>query len=195
MLALAATPKETTAFLKEHLRPVKAGRERVAQLLADLASGEFKKRQAASLELAYLGKYVKPQLEQALAGERTEEVRRRLTQLLEKIPSEAKAPAAPAGPPVLRGNSVGARSNNGVIEIEIDGKPLDLKALVPAPPAPARPNLGWLRAERAIVVLEQIATRDARDLLEALAGGEADAPPTKGARAALERLDQAGPGR
>jgi RNA polymerase sigma factor (sigma-70 family) len=193
MLALAATPKETTAFLKKHLRPVKAGRERVAQLLADLASGEFKKRQAASDELAYLGKYVKRQLEQSLTEERTEEVRRRLTQLLAKIPSEAKVPAAPAGPLLLRGNSVSASSNNGVIEILIDGKPLNLNAMVP--PAPARPNLGWLRAERAVVVLEEIATREARGLLEVMAVGEADAPPTKGARAALERLHQAGAGR
>jgi hypothetical protein len=38
------------------------------------------------------------------------------------------------------------------------------------------------------VVLEQIGTPQARQLLQILAGGEADALPTKEAKAAVERL-------
>jgi WD40 repeat protein len=47
-----------------------------------------------------------------------------------------------------------------------------------------------LRAARAIVVLERIASPEARQVLEALAGGAPDAGLTQDARAALERLDK-----
>jgi RNA polymerase sigma factor (sigma-70 family) len=52
------------------------------------------------------------------------------------------------------------------------------------------PPPAWLRAARAIAVLESIATPEARQLLTELAGGERDALPTKEAKAALERLNQ-----
>jgi hypothetical protein len=45
-----------------------------------------------------------------------------------------------------------------------------------------------LRAVRAVGVLERIATAEARKVLEALAGGAAEARVTAEARAALERL-------
>ena len=56
------------------------------------------------------------------------------------------------------------------------------------PAAPAGTSPLWLRAKRAIMVLEHIATPEARELLKTLADGEADALPTKEAKAALERL-------
>jgi hypothetical protein len=54
-------------------------------------------------------------------------------------------------------------------------------------PAPT-PRLAWHRVERAAAVLEHIGTPEAKALLESLAGGEAEAPPTKAAKEALERL-------
>jgi hypothetical protein len=48
--------------------------------------------------------------------------------------------------------------------------------------------MAWVRAARAALVLEQIGTPQAKKVLERLAGGEAEAPPTKAAREALDRL-------
>jgi hypothetical protein len=50
------------------------------------------------------------------------------------------------------------------------------------------PSVEQLRPLRAVELLEQIATPEARQLLEALAGGSRDAGLTRDARAALERL-------
>jgi hypothetical protein len=51
------------------------------------------------------------------------------------------------------------------------------------PPSPL-----WLRAERAVLLLEKIGTKEARQMLETIAAGEVSALPTQTARAALERL-------
>jgi RNA polymerase sigma factor (sigma-70 family) len=187
ILALAATPRETTALFKGHLRAVKVDPERVDRWVADLGSSDFKKRDAAFRELEYLGKYVKRHLDKHLAKAPSEEVRQRLLKLLE--PLDPKAVALPLALAQLRGTSVSASSTNGVIEILIDGKPLDLKALT-QPPAAAKSNLAWLRAARAAVVLEQIATPEARQLLRMLADGEPEAPPTAAAKEALERMNE-----
>jgi hypothetical protein len=52
------------------------------------------------------------------------------------------------------------------------------------------PPPAWLRAARAIAVLENIASPEARQLLESLARGEQDALPTKEAKEALQRLNE-----
>src|SRR5262245_56662088 len=44
-LLLTATPKETVAFLREHLKPVKVDAERVAKLVAELDDPKFPKRE------------------------------------------------------------------------------------------------------------------------------------------------------
>jgi hypothetical protein len=60
--------------------------------------------------------------------------------------------------------------------------------------APQRANGGqqgisssWLRAARAIMVLEAIDSLESRRVLQTLAGGEPDALPTRVAKSALER--------
>jgi hypothetical protein len=64
-----------------------------------------------------------------------------------------------------------------------------LEALVQTPAAVSRsPEL--LRHLRAIAVLEQIASKDARQLLTTLGGGVPHAPETIAAKSALERLAQ-----
>ena len=47
LLALAATPKETTAFLKDQLKPVKTDAKRVAKLIKQLDSANFVARTQA----------------------------------------------------------------------------------------------------------------------------------------------------
>lgn len=178
-LALAAA-KEAAPFLKEHLKPVKVDSKRLAKLIEQLDSDDFAKREEAAAELDYFGKFIKTDLEKALAGSPSAEVKKRVQGMLDRIAGET---ADPAAPPALAGRSVSVSNVNGKISIMVDGKPLNL-----TPPAPPAPRMVWVRAARAAAVLEHIGMPEARKVLEALADGEGDAPPTKAAKEALDRL-------
>src|SRR5215203_2249337 len=95
LLALAATPKETTAFLQDQLKPVKADAKRVEQLLKTLDSTNYAARVKATTELEYYGKYIKKELEAALKSAAQTETKTRIQQLLDKMPSDKKAEPAP----------------------------------------------------------------------------------------------------
>jgi hypothetical protein len=182
LLALAANPRQSVPLLRERLRPVKVDARRVARLLEQLDSDSFQERESAHQELEYLGKYVKADLEKAVAGKASPEVKKRAQRLLKTIEEEdPRPPAAPA----LRGGAVSITNANGKLEITINGKKLDLtpRVIVKRGPLPS-----WQRAVRAVAVLEHIGTPEARQVLERLAGGESDAPPTRAAAEALKRL-------
>jgi RNA polymerase sigma factor (sigma-70 family) len=53
---------------------------------------------------------------------------------------------------------------------------------------PEAPSVWWVRAVRAIAILESIGSPEARQLLEHLGSGDADALPTREAKGALDRL-------
>jgi hypothetical protein len=178
-LALGAD-KEAVAFLKDHLKPVKADAKRVAQLIEQLDSDDFTRREEAAADLDYFGKFIKTDLEKAVAGSKSAEVKKRAQGLLDRIAVET---AGPAAPPALTGRSVSVSNINGKVSIMIDGKPLNL-----TPPAPPAPRMTWVRAARAAAVLEFAGTPEARKVLEGMAAGEAEAPPTKAAKEALDRL-------
>jgi hypothetical protein len=182
-LGLAANSKEAVPFLKERLKPVKVDAAAVAKLVKQLDSEDFETRETAARDLEYLGKFAKAVLEKHMAETESAEAKRAIRVLIDKMPSDEKAPP-PA--PKIKGNSVSIRSGGGEIQIFIDGKQLDLTAYAPKPPPV--PYMGWIRAARATAVLEHLASPDARQLLEKLAEGEADAPPTKAAKEALVRL-------
>jgi WD40 repeat protein len=88
--SLAEQPERSVAFLKDHLRPDRppVNRERLRQLLADLDSNEFPKREAASRELAKLGPAIEADLRAALEKASSAEARRRLKALVEALPRE-----------------------------------------------------------------------------------------------------------
>src|SRR5262249_44103705 len=98
-LALAAA-KDAVPFLKDHLKPVKADAKRVAQLIEQLDSDDFPKREEAAAELDYHGKFIKADLEKALAAKPSAEVKKRVQGMLDRIAGEA---AVPGAPPVLAG--------------------------------------------------------------------------------------------
>jgi hypothetical protein len=190
MLSLAATPKETLAYLQDQLKPVKADTKQVEKLLKQLESSNFAVRARAMAELEYQGKYIKADLEAAHKSNSDAEVKARINELLDKLPKEKKKdapmPMLPKGQPGV----VSVSNINGQVRITIDGQVIDLSNLGPAPPPPPPPGppAGWVRAVRAVTVLEHLGTPQARALLEAIAAGEADAMPTVAAREALGRL-------
>jgi RNA polymerase sigma factor (sigma-70 family) len=216
-LALAAS-REAVGLFKERLRPVKNDPKRVAQLIAQLDNDDFARRQEAAAELDYLGKFVKADLDKALAGNPSAEVKNRIQRLLDQITGETTvdkpegqkpAPAAkgvtpvppPPGVPALPGLP-GARAPGPIpppgigpippvpaIGPMANSRPLVRGAGAGPLPAPA-PRMAWVRAARATAVLEQIGTPEAKKILEALADGEAEAPPTKAAKEAIERMQK-----
>jgi RNA polymerase sigma factor (sigma-70 family) len=86
--ALAASPREATAFLSEHLRRVDPVEEKViSKLVFDLDSSDFATRQHASEELTKFDRVAEPALRKALTQQPSPEMRRRVQQLLEQLAS------------------------------------------------------------------------------------------------------------
>jgi hypothetical protein len=187
LLALAATPKETTAYLKDNLKPVKADPDRVKQLLKALDSPTFVVRNQAMMELEYYNKYIKSDLEAALKGNAGVETRMRIQQLLDKLPKEKKEEPKQPMPRPGAGKSISVMTINGQTTILIDGQPIDFSKMGPPTPPPGPPQQ-WLRAVKAVTLLEHLATPEAREILQSIGNGESDALPTIAAKEALGRL-------
>ena len=138
---LMGAPRQTVAFVKEHLRPVpRTDAAQIEGLIAGLDQEEFAARERASHELEKLDTVAETAMRKALAGRPSAEVRRRVENLL------ARLEAAPSGE--------------------------------------------WLRALRAIELLEYFATPEARASLKDLAEGAPEGRLTQETKAALERLDR-----
>jgi WD40 repeat protein len=82
--ALAASPKEAVPFLHEHLLPPTAADSRIGRLIADLNSDSFAVRDKAYQELEKIGAAAEPALRRTLANPASQEVRRRVEQLLDR---------------------------------------------------------------------------------------------------------------
>jgi WD40 repeat protein len=88
--ALAGLPAPSVVFLKEHVPPAAAvDAAKVAQLIADLDNDRFDVRKQASADLEKLGEPVIPALRQALEGDPSAEVRKRIEALLTKTSRNA----------------------------------------------------------------------------------------------------------
>jgi RNA polymerase sigma factor (sigma-70 family) len=227
LLAFASSSKESTAFFKERLKPVKVDAGLIKKLVAQLDSDQYATREAAGKrlteEVSYLGKFVRPTLLDQMKGKLSPEAGRRVQQLIAQLPDGPKPDAKLAAPllgakgkvdakivngqveitidgqplklgnlPFGQANSVDVKNVNGQVEIIINGQPLDFAALAKggAPAAnPPAPNPQWLRAGRAISLLESFQTPEARAILEEIASrGEPEAGPTQEAKAALKRM-------
>jgi hypothetical protein len=82
---LSGDPR-AAGFLREKLAPVPPpDRGRMAKLLADLDSDQFRVRESAAKELAGLGRLAVPALEAALRAQPTLETRLRLEKILEPL--------------------------------------------------------------------------------------------------------------
>jgi len=177
VLALAETPRETVAFLKENLCPVTINPNRVDKLITDLDSSDAAVSQKAEEHLEYLGKYVRPSLHKARAAVPSLQLAKRIDDLLKRLPYDPMDKAEDLFAELKRDPKNNTVRGNLITVLKGSLTPTQ------GPPSPS-----WLRAKRAIVVLEHIATPEALDLLKVLAAGEPEALPTKEAKAALDRL-------
>jgi RNA polymerase sigma factor (sigma-70 family) len=86
MRALAAAPRLTVPFLREHLRPATPfDPKRLARLIAELDDDEFGVRNRATTELTKIGEQAEAALRRVLEGKPTLEVRRRVEGLLKRL--------------------------------------------------------------------------------------------------------------
>jgi hypothetical protein len=92
-IAALIAARGTMSLLKDRLKPaVKPSDDHWKTWLADLASPVFKKREAAQQAIARAGELVEPALRRALESVRDPEVRRRLTDLRDRIPHPETRP-------------------------------------------------------------------------------------------------------
>jgi RNA polymerase sigma factor (sigma-70 family) len=94
---LADAPDQAISFLRQRLRPAhepdKNNAERIVQLIGDLDKDAFAVREKASRELATFGREAEPALRKALASGPSAESKRRIEDLLRKLPESLPSPA------------------------------------------------------------------------------------------------------
>jgi WD40 repeat protein len=142
---LRADPARSVPFLREHVKPNEPGpdEEKLQQLLADLDSEEFPKREAATKELERLGPLAEDALKRALAGTPSAEFRGRAERLL-KLMGEGR-PLTPEQ----------KRDGRAVRVLEQVGTPEAHKLLE----ALAKESRSWWTAKEAREVLERLDRR------------------------------------
>src|SRR5262249_1433992 len=84
VVKLSAAPGQAVPFLKEQFRLGRGDAEGIRRLLGELDAEEFAVREKASADLRKLGKWAEPVLKQALQGNPSAEVRRRVETLLKE---------------------------------------------------------------------------------------------------------------
>jgi hypothetical protein len=96
LVRLASAPGDTTAFLREHLKPAdgteRPSEEQIAKWIKNLDNDDFTAREQASADLARAGKLAEAQLKKAQDSNPSTETAVRIKRLLENIESfdEAK---------------------------------------------------------------------------------------------------------
>lgn len=90
MCTLRALPRQAVLLCELHLKPVpRADVKRLAEALHNLDSDQFTVRDQATKDLESLGEAAESALRQALAGQLSVEVRRRVEQLLDRLEGAA----------------------------------------------------------------------------------------------------------
>jgi hypothetical protein len=179
LLFLAGKPAEATAFLKEHLTPLKLSVDELNALLTDLGSDDEAFWRPAFEKLRYLD-----------------------PRLAVDLPTLMKEPAASLGqtrlvevlcdytPDYLAGKTVRLRKSKGddYYNFVSAGTSWWAEHKVSLLNVGGTTKAKWTRAARAIALLEHFGTPEAVAILKDMAGGHADAQPTKLAQEALNNL-------
>ncbi|HEX3356156.1 MAG TPA: hypothetical protein VHS31_04155 [Tepidisphaeraceae bacterium] len=179
LLGFSDRPEQTVAFFKDKLVPLILTEDDLNKLVADLGSDDETVWKAAAEKLKYFDPRLAKDL-QSLMDELNEPVsRNRMIEILSRRPADS-----------LSGKNVQlAHSGGGVYQFEIrtlnsvsswwvEGK---LSGV-------SQQNDAWVRATRAVVILEHIGTPDAIVILKDMASGNPEAGPTKTAQEALVKL-------
>ncbi|MBX9628023.1 MAG: hypothetical protein K2X82_29765 [Gemmataceae bacterium] len=187
LLVMAARPGDVVPYLKEKLRPLKTTPERVRKLSKDLGSNDEGVWKPAYEEFEYLDPRLAVDLV-TLVGEVTD------------------APARPRLVAVLSGHSVGHANDLVGDTIELSpiqgGDGYNFRAggswwaehkVERLGTSISNRKAQWVRAVRAVNLLEHIGTPAAVAVIREMATGHPDALPTKTAKRVVERIDAAKP--
>jgi len=179
LLKFATRPEDTVNYLKDKLSPLNLNKIRVKRLLTELGGDDNKAVRAAFAELMYFDPRLALGDEELRDALRDRPASRRLGEVLCDLPLGAfwrrQWHWYSPDNKIYRFNH-GEEIENRAIAIEVAGIGTHGR------------KLSWVRAVRAVALLEQIATPGAVQILEDLATGHPEAAPTKAAKVALERL-------
>jgi hypothetical protein len=179
VLKLFKQPERAVPFLKEKLRPLKMDADRCRQLLTDLGSEDAKVWKAAWDELDYLDPRLAIDLRTLMREVPERPARTRMVELCSQREADSLAGKAVQIRPVGDdGFNFTADNGSWWAEHRIDR--IGMYGW--------NSKRSWVRALRAVSILEQIGSPEAARVLKQLAVGHAEAFPTKAARASLKRL-------
>lgn len=181
-LALAKRPAEATLYLSQKLRPLKMNEKEAKALIAKLFSEKEDEWKEAERELHERSPLLAMPLKDVWAEAKTEMEKRRLVYVIlgrmsghEQDDYELKEHAG--GVFTLVATQFQNGRQVGSVAVHVDASTADQIN-----------NHRWQRLQRAVHVLEHIGTPEAMKVIEAMAGGHADAAPTKTAKEVLARL-------
>ena len=185
LLDFSAKPDQTVAFLKERLKPLKLEQAELEEMVKALGSDDEKVWKPVVERMQYfdprLAMEVEPMLE--LADNIT--AKRRLIEIL----CDLKEGTIKDASFTIR------RVNNQYLYFQMQAANGVFRSYSATPkvsqldtPTGTGRKKQWLRADRAVVLLQHIATPDAIAILKDMATGNPDAQPTKIARAAVDSL-------
>jgi RNA polymerase sigma factor (sigma-70 family) len=91
---LVAAPEQASRLFRDRLRPIREGApDKLRQLIADLDSGEFETREAATKQLIDLGEGAGPALRAALKASPSAEQKKRIGEILDSLNCEPSGTA------------------------------------------------------------------------------------------------------
>lgn len=189
-LALAKTPEETTAFLAGKLAPLALSKERLGELLVQLASEDERRWQEAFRELDYHDPRLAANLEEIMANRAVQDhpARQRLVDLLAGRRWDEEGSFTQEAFTKIALEKVGADGHNFRVSLKEGGTgAFWAEGRVERLCGPSAPKPEWTRAIRALAVLESIGTEQATAVIDAMASGHPDALPTKVAEALLAK--------
>ena len=166
--SLLAMPEDAVPLIKDHLVNLAAVESRVVPLLAALDADDFKVREKATAQLQAMGAAADFPLRRALEGSPSAEARTRMERLLADLQAKAAPPAVPL-PPMGK------------------GLPQDLLAKLAEKPQDDKAASEKRRILAAFSILEKTQAPEARQVLTALAQGEANGWVTRKAKECLKR--------
>ena len=179
VLEMFKQPDKAVPFLKAKLRPLKLDAARCKQLLKYLGNKEENVWRAAWDELDYQDPRLAIDLLTLMKDVSETPTRTRMVELCSQMEADS-----------LAGKDVQIRpvGNEGFNFTDGKGSWWAEHRIDRIGKFSRHSKLSWVRATRAVVILEQIGSAEAEKVLEQMADGHPDAFPTKAAKESLKRL-------